>query len=378
MSVPAKVYRRSELEAIRPAMDADGCLYRYKAIWLEGHDDTSDPAQVGIAFHAVQHAYIEKLLAAQVGQDAELADEAFVEGVAAAQTPSRLIPQVRDVWMWHAESFELDLDRFVTAEERGSAGDVGFAPDLVYAHPESNALEVVDFKSGWHPPGTEAEVKALFQARVYARYAMDRWPHFSRYQFTLIAVRFRQRVTVTFTPSELDAVEQEVRAAIATIEAAIASDTFPATAGPACHFCQLDCPLLKQEVMLPPRLSPAQVPVAAAWVLVAEKQLKAVKKALKGAVGVLGPVTVNGVEFANRPTVSRAYPIDVLIEALRAAGVMGAFEDAAARQLTVSHSALAKLFKQYPKLEEALQPHVQTKTSYRFSGKAPGQDEDDE
>jgi hypothetical protein len=51
--------------------------------------------------------------------------------------------------------------------------------------------------------------------------------------------------------------------------------------------------------------------------------------------------------------------------------VMGAFEDAAARELTISHSALAKLFKAYPGLEDDLKGVVQSKTTFRFSAKQP-------
>src|SRR3990172_6682189 len=125
MAKELRVYRRSELEAIKPAMDADGCLLRYKAIWLNGVDDTSDPALIGIAFASIKHAYILKLLDAKLGQDYELAEDAFVGGIAAAQTPSRLVPEVHDLWKFHAEKFELSLERFVAAEERGSAGGVG-------------------------------------------------------------------------------------------------------------------------------------------------------------------------------------------------------------------------------------------------------------
>ena len=369
MATEMKVYRRSELETIKPAIDASGCLFRYDKIWNQGVDDTSDVALIGIAFHAINHAYIEKLREAGLGQDNELAQDAFQDGVVAAQTPSRLLAAVNEVWKWHAESFELDLNRFVAAEERGQAGDVGFTPDLVLAHPERNALEVKDFKSGWHPPQTEEELKKLFQARVYSRYAKDRWPNFSVYEFTLVAVRFRKSVTVQFTHEELDAVEQEVRAAIATIIEANRTQQWPATAGPACHFCSLTCPIADEALTLPVRLHPSQLPKIGSWLLVAEKQLRAVKKTLKQAVATHGPLTVNGMVWANRPSESRLYPVDALMDVLKLRGVMGAFEDAAAQDLTISHSALKRLFKAYPGLEDDLRSVAKTKTSYRFSAK---------
>lgn len=375
MSEALRVYRRSELEAIRPTIDASGCLHRYRKIWMEGVDDTSDVATVGIAFHAVNHAYVEKLMEARLGQDFELAQEAFVEGIAASQTPSRLVPAVHDVWKWHAETFELKTERFVTAEERGSVGDVGFTPDLVYANPERNAIEIVDFKSGWHPPMSVEELKALFQARVYAAYGQQRWPHFSAYEFTLVAVRFRKSVTVSFTPEELDAVRLEVAGAIATIEEAIRTDTFPATPGPSCHFCTLQCPIADQQVTVPKRLDIQQYHALGGWLLVAEKQLRAAKKLMKNACGVFGAATVNGMVWDNRPSTSVAYPLDAVMEVLKARGGMGAFEDPS---LTISKSALAKLFKQFPQLETDLKPFAQEKTSYRFGAKAPGQDDGEE
>lgn len=367
MTGELRVYRRSELEVIKPAIDADGCLLRWKTLYADGVDDTSDPALIGIAFHAINYAYVQALMEARLGQDFEMAEEAFKEGVAAAQTPSRLLPEIHDLWKWHAESFELPVERFVTAEEHGASGNVGFTPDLVLAHPERNSLEIIDFKSGWSPPISEEELKRLWQARVYTSYGAERWPHFGHYEFTLVAVRFRKRITVSFTPDELDAVQQEVDAAIVTIQEAIRLDSYPATPGPACRFCTIACPVADTEVMLPKRLDVQQYHKLGSWLLVAEKQLKMAKKLMKAACAIYGPAVVNGMEYNNRATVSRSYPLDAVLEALKARGAMGAFEDPS---FTISHSALAKVFKQYPKLEEDLKPFVNEKPSYRFSAKA--------
>lgn len=369
MTEQLKIYRRSELEAIKPTIDSVGCLFRFDKIWNRGVDDSSDVSLVGIAFHAIQHSYIMELLENHISQDQELAQKAFVQGVTSAQTPSRLLPEVQALWDWHAPSFELPIERFVAAEERGTVGDVGFTPDLVLGHPEQNALEIIDFKSGWHPPVSEDALKVLFQARCYSKYAQDRWPGFSGYRFTLNAVRFKKSVSVTFTPTELDAVELEVRAAIATIEHARETNQWPATAGPSCSFCSLDCPIASQIQTLPIRLLKDDVPKLASWLLVADKQLKAAKKLLKAAVGVYGPLTVNGVEWNNRPSQSKAYPIQALMDVLQMRGGMGAFED---KSLTISYSALKKLFKMYPGLEDDLAGVVQSKTTYRFGAAKPG------
>ncbi len=363
-----KIYRRSELETIAPQVDAQGCLLRYREIWINGVDDTSDPALLGIGFASIQHRYIQMLVDNQIGQDFDLAIAAYSAGVAAAQTPSRLLPELRQLWQFHAETWELPLERFVAAEERGSVGDVGFTPDLVLAHPEKNALEVIDQKSGWHPPLTEVALKGLFQARVYSRYARDRWPNFSRYLFTLEAVRFKKKTTVEFTNEELDQVELEVQGAIATIEEAKRADHWPATPGPSCHFCTLACPVAEQAVALPVRLPREMVPKLAAWLLVADKQLKAAKKLMKASVATYGAVTVNGVTWDNRPSESQSYPIQSLMDVLQLRGGMGAFEDP---DLTISKSALKKLFKAYPGLEEDLVGAVKTKTTYRFGPAKP-------
>lgn len=375
MGTNLRVYRRSELEAVKPAVDADGCLHRYRMIWVEGADDTSDVALVGQAFARIKHRYIERLLALKVGQDFEEAQQAFLEGIALEGTPSYLIPEVRQVWIFHAEKWQLPVERFVAAEERDATGQVGWAPDLVLAHPETNTLEVIDDKSGWHPPLTEDELRVNFQARVYSRYARDRWPHFQGYTFTLNAVRFNKAVSVTFSQEELDQVDLEVQAAMAAIQEAERTGHWPAVPGPSCHFCTLRCPAADQEMTLPKRLTREQIPVVASFLLVAEKQMRAMKKALKAAVMVHGPVQVNGMVWDNRPSESVAYPVSALLEVLRMRGMAGAFDDSS---LTLSKSALSKLFKAYPMLEEDLAPVRQAKTTYRFGAKAPGQDDAEE
>lgn len=369
------VYRRSELEAI-----ADGCLHRYKALWIDGVDDSSDISLIGVAFAKIKHLYVMRLVDRRLAQDAEEAHAAFVEGVAITQLPARLIPETRDLWEFHANTFALDVERFVAAEERGSGGEVAFAPDLVLAHPESNTLEIIDDKSGWHPPLTEAELKTNFQARIYSRYARDRWSNFSRYDFTLYAVRFNKRVTVSFTAAELDVVDTEVQAAIATIELAKVANAWPAIPGPSCRFCNLACPIADNKMTLPKRLSLEQRLPVAEWLLVADKQLKAMKKLLKESVTANGPISVRGVVWDNRPSVSRTYPIEAVQEAFKRLKIdKQALElIIPGGELTLSASALTKVAKAYPDLMPMLQLVERQKTSYRFSAKAPGADDEDD
>lgn len=364
MTQAARMYRRSELEAV-----GDGCLHRYKAIWIDGVDDTSDLALVGIGLHRVQYVYIQRLVAAGLRQDVEEAQAAFTEGIALSQTPNRLIPEMRLLWDRHAEHWDLPIDQFLTAEERhNEAGSVSWSPDLVLARP--NELEIVDFKWGWSPPLTEEDLRVLFQARVYSFYAQQRWPNFQSYRFTIFAARFNKYISTVFSHEDLDNVERELAAHIATLEEAQATGQWPAVAGPACRFCQLKCPLVDTPVTMPKRfLAASQAEQIGGWILAGQQMIKEAKKALKGWVSVNGPVSVNGVIWDNRPTMERKYPVQAILDVLNKRGVMGAFEE---EGLTISHSALKGLFKRFPAIEEDLAGVMREKQSWRFSAKRGG------
>ena len=374
-----KMYRRSELEAIRPAVDVDGCLARYRALYIDGVDDTSDMALVGIGGHAVKHRYIQRLVEKQIPQDAEEADEAFVEGIALSKTPARLIPEIRKVWQFHVPHFELQLDKFLIAEERQESGDIRWTPDLVLVHPERDELEVIDDKWGWNPPLSEDELRMLFQARVYSFYARSQWKNFSSYRFTLNAVRYGKYVSVVFRENELDSVAVELRAAIAIIEEATRTNEWPEIAGPTCHFCALPCKLADQVLAIPKRLAPAQRQTIGAWLLAHERLTAAVKKVFKADISGNGPVTVNGMVWDNRQTISRNYPAKAVVEALQQVAAVGGLDPTADSGLTISQSALNPFFRQFPKIQQMLEPLAQTKTSYRFSARKPGaNDEEDD
>lgn len=363
------LYRRSELQAVD-----EGCLHRYHEIWVKGTDDMSDIALVGITCHAIKFRYIQKLVELQIEADSELAQAAFFEGIAFAQAPPHLIPEIREIWERHAEVFELDLKHFITAEEKQTTeGGVTFTPDRVEANTRINELEIHDDKWGWAPPLSDEEVKSLFQARVYSLMARERWPGFSSYRFIIHAIRFNRSSTATYTAAELDQIEREVRAHIGTIERAKETGHWPAVAGPACRFCALACPLMDQTpAVMPKRLLEASQAVSlGSWVLAAEQMLKAAKKALKGYASAHGPISVQGIVYDNRPSQERKYRIDAVLEALRLNNIAGAFEDPKQEGLTISHSALKKLFKIYPQVERDLELQVIEKVKYRFSAKQP-------
>lgn len=366
-----QVYRRSELESI-----GDGCMHRYKSIWIDGVDDTSDVALIGIGFAAVKHCYIVRLLEKQLPQDYEEAQEAFVEGVGLCKLPVRLIPELRALWFFHVETFELELDRFIAAEERTTSGDVGWTPDLVYGDPITNTLEIIDDKSGWHPPLTEVEVRMLFQGRTYSRYARDRWPNWDHYRFTIHAVRFKTYTSVVFSQAELDQVELEIRAAISVKQQCERDGKWPAVAGPACHFCTLACPIVDSPVTLPKRvMTHAEAMKLAGVTLAAKPTLRAIDKALKGWCSTHGPLEVNGLVFDNRRTDSVSYPFPAVAESIQALPKDQTANVPVGSDVTISRSSLKGAFKAHPQLERLLAPSAITKAGYRFSAKKPGSTE---
>lgn len=363
------VLRRSAMQT------AKSCLFRYKRIWIDGVPDSNDYSLKGIAFHSCAHRYIARLVSHGTPADHDEAKAAFVEGIAAALTPPNLVPEVRAIFFQWAEHFELDIEWFLAAEEHQiGKSQHTFTPDLVYARP--NGLEIVDFKTYWRPL-SEEQIRADFQALFYVYYAQRIWPNFQKYTFTHSYVRFGTQVSVEFTAADFDGFADSVEAVAATEEEAQARNEWPATAGPECAYCTLDCPIADNEALMPVRMPlPQQAQAVGAWLVANTRKATAGLKALKAYVSAYGPVTVGGVEWNNRPVTQRLYPIGDVLRILKERNVMGAFDGEAG--LTISHSALAKLIKQFPQLAADLLPFQQTKTTYRFSAQAPGDDEDGE
>lgn len=359
--------RRSAFEA------ASECLFRYKALWVDGVDDSSDFALRGIAFHACAHRYIERLVALRLVQDHEEAQAAFIEGIATSRLPGRLVKEVRELYDRWAEHFALDLDHFLTAEERQENSDQDFTPDLVYARPHE--LEIQDWKT-FFTALTEAQARADWQARMYVRNAMKKWPGFPSYRFTFVFVRLGKTLSLTFSPDELATLERDVEAVLSMVKMAIDTGEWPATPGGACTYCELKCPIVDQPMVIPKRLDVAQVGGFAAAVLAGEQMMKVAKKTLKAYCVANGPVQVGNVVFENRPVTARSYPVSDLMKVLAHRNLMGAFDDSQIKgALTISHSALSKLFRQFPMLETDLSPVVQEKQTYRFSARKPGADD---
>ena len=350
------ILRRSAIQT------ATSCLHRYKAIWLDGVPDQSDLSMTGIGFHACAHKYIERLVQRGLTADAEEAGLAFKDGIASALTPARLVPQVRTIYERWAERFELDLPHFLAAEAHQiGKTDQTFTPDLVYGRP--TGLEIKDFKTFWHGM-TEAQVRADFQARFYVYNAMRIWPNFPSYTFTQEYVRYGTSTSVQFTADDFGAFEAEVEAVAAAEREARHRGEWPATAGPECAYCELRCPLADHPAILPKRFTlPAQAVIVAEWLLAAETQLKATRKALKAYCAAHGAVNVKSVLFDHRPVLLKSYPLEDVLRVLKtrkAAEMSG---------LMISHSALARLMKADPRIEQDLLPVQQEKTSWRFGPK---------
>ena len=359
------VLRRSAVQA------AKSCLYRYRKIWVDGVPDESDYARVGIGFHATAHAYVMRLVAANLPADDEEARLAFPEGIAKVHTPARLVPEVQYIHRWWAEKFQLNLKAFLASEERQE--ESGYAPDLVYAHP--NELEQVDWKTFWTML-TEEQLRQDFQARWYSFMAMRIWPNFQSYRFTHSYVRLGRLTSVVFQPHELATFGDEVAAVAASIAAAEEHDEWPATPGPDCDYCTLQCPVMDRPELIPARLLTREQAMKAAELSRAGKQLvKQVDKALKGWCAVNGPLELNGLVYDNRPSEQRWYPADKVIKVLHERNIAGGFDQ---EGLTISHSALSKLFKRFEGLEDALAPFLQQKTVYRFGPKKPGIGDDED
>src|SRR5262245_50501072 len=207
---------------------------------------------------------------------------------------------------------------------------------------------------------------------------MIEWPNFPEYRFTFDFVRLRTTISIPFRPEMLTSLTREVASVQAQIEAAEASGNWPATPGPACGYCELKCPVVDQPLNLPKRfLTPTQAEQLGGWILAGEQMVRQAKKALKSYCASHGPVTVRGIVWDNRPRLERRYPIDQVLLLLKQRNIFGAFDAAAEEGLTISHSALMPLFRQFPALEDDLASIVQEKRTWRFGARKPGAEDDE-
>lgn len=318
------VHRRSAIEAF-------ACPRRYKALYIDGVPDASDPARRGSAFHAAAHRYIEALRARKQTSDLELAQLALTHGLAETITPPHLAHEVTDLfWRW-AESFELDLDALLVAEKRQQDEEgYSWTPDLVYAH--DDVLEIRDWKTH-HAIWSESQAAAEFQARWYCWQARKLWPGFDRYRIVFVFVRYGVEVAAEFDVPELEYFETSVEGIVAAIRRAHETDDFPAIPGESCSYCTLTCDVAEHPERVPLRLiSRVSAERALGLKLAMTAALRTIDEALRGYCQEHGPVTCNGMEIAHRPTEKREYPAAGVYDVLHAAEIPPKF--------SVSKSAL--------------------------------------
>lgn len=321
----------------RSAVEAFGCPYRYQKIYLEGVEDAGDEALRGRAFHVVALVYIHRLVAAGTASDHQEAVAAFVEGMALIRVPDHLREEVERLFFRWAERFDLNVDAFLQAEELVAQDDREFRPDLVYAHP--GELEIYDFKT-FFKGLTEIQARKELQPRWYLVEAKRAWPGFKRYRFTWDFVRLGWKLSIVFTADEVDELAPGVQTAIDQVAQAEATGDFEPLPGSHCGLCRLNCPAVSDALdldrgLVPMRVtSPDQAVKVGGHVLVLERRLKLLKKALGAYCSLEGPVTVGGEQFAHTASLSARYP------AVDAIAILDA-HDLNTERVTLSKSGLA-------------------------------------
>jgi hypothetical protein len=360
---PSGKRRRSALEAF------DGCPWRYHQIYNLGAEDKGDEANRGIAFHEIAFRYIDRLAKARTPMDAEELSLAISEGIALSNCPTALLDEVTELAGRWGSSFELDLDAYLTAEQRQESERFTWIPDLVYVRPTH--VEILDWKT-FYRGFTDAQARKEFQARFYLLQALEIWPGFPEYWFTFVFVRLNYRVTIKVTPDEIETWRPQVEGILAGLEAAERSGEWPAIPGSHCGLCRLACPIVDNPARLPVRLvSVEERDKAAGEILAGEQRLKALKKALAAYVGKEGPFVLNGQAFSQTETATVTYPANDTLDALKTAG-------ADVSGITVSKTGIGKVLKTLAADAQAVLAKLAvTKTGWRFGHKKAGADLDD-
>jgi hypothetical protein len=352
------VHRRSALEAF-------SCPRRYRALYLDGVPDESDPARRGSAFHAAAHRYILLLQKSGQASDLELAREALRDGLAETITPPQLVHEVTDLfWRW-AESFELDLDALLLAEERQQdAAGYTWQPDLVYAH--DDVLEVKDWKSHF-AIFSDARAASEFQAKFYAWQARKLWPNFETYRITFVFVRYGVEVSAEFDVAELEYFETSVEGLVGAMRRAHETDTFPAIPGASCSVCSLTCEVAEHPERIPLRLiSKVSAERALGAKLAMTAALRSIDQALNAYCAEHGPVTCNGMEIGHRPAPKVEFPAEGVYQVLATFDIPPRF--------TVSKNALRSFLttKKFSHVREPLEAIAKVTPGSRFEAKRVG------
>lgn len=350
------------------------CPARYEKLHVLGLADTSDPARRGSTIHRANELYVAALASGGMPSDPDAARAALHQAIVDESTPAHLVADCEDLWSSWAERFELDIEAFLEAENRRSVTGFSFKPDMVFVRPE--ALEIVDLKTHYQGLGEKA-AKADFQARMYSHLASQVWPGFSTYRFTFEFLRLRARVTVTYTPAELDVIGRQLAAHADAIVAAHKAKDWPAAPGDQCKWCTFACPAVDDAARTPVRLLSHEDAVSVARDVTVLSQALAVKrKALAGYCGVNGPVLLDTQEWGHHPSESVTFPAAGVIDLLRQ-------HLCDVTKLTVNKTAVKAYLtaKKWAHVGPGIAALAVTKLGTRFGAKkvgGTGEDEEDE
>ena len=346
----------------RSMLEASECGLRYKRLYVEGMQDESAYSLRGTAFHEVHFQYIKALAAASLPMDLDLAEAAFEKGIAICHTPPQIIPEVYGIWRRHVEHFDLDLDKYHSAERHRVRLDVAvpyqYKPDLEYVHADKDEIETFDWKS-YHVAFTEAQAAELFQTIYYVWAAMQEFPGYKTYRMTYVFVRLNRTVSVVYDAASFADLDAQVRASEAARRERHRTNDFAPCPGEVCRFCQLSCPVMDDERRAFVRVnSKESFQTVAGSLIVFEKTVKLMKKALKAYATSEGEQNVGGEIFRQRQVIQKRYPAKQVIDHIQALGDEATF--------TVSASTLKALEKRIPGLAEDLEPLALVKETARF------------
>lgn len=368
MAVQLPVLRQS-------AIAAASCLKRFHETQILGLEDDSDESRRGSAFHRIAfEEYVPRLVALQRAQDLEELREAFTRGIRATRCPSHLIDEVEDLVFFWGERFELNLGAFLLSEERQIADGLSWKPDLTFAHrntPEGSILEIEDAKT-YRMILTADAIRREFQPKFYIWRAMEAWPGFDVYRFTMTFVRYGVRVSLDFSRAELDALKLKVEATLQVIGDAITRDEWPAQPGEHCGFCRLACEVADDPRTLDRRILTAEEAEAVAGrILIMRRMLSADDAALRAWCVTEGPVLAGAMEFAHRETERQKWPVALVLDECKKAGVPPPLFRCG-KTILRPLIATKKAKRAYPALVEALEGAAITIKGTTFGAKKRG------
>lgn len=341
---------------------AFGCAARYHKLHILHMPDTSDPARRGSTVHRANELYLKALAEQKMASDFDLAQWAFRQALVDEATPAHLVPDCEMLWMNHVETFELDLEAFLEAEERRASGRFSFKSDWTYIHADHVAAH--DIKTHYQAL-TEEGAKRDLQARMTAYLTAQVFPGFSYYRFVWHFVRLRQIVSVDFKPADLDAIGRQLEAHADAIEEATRTDNWPATPGVTCAYCSFECPLVDDALRAPVRIHTVEeAELMASYLVLMKAKVAETQRVIEQYTALNGPVRSAEHEFAHRPYERLSFPAEATLAVLNAHG-------ADTRKLTFGTTALRSWLtaRKHASVKQDLDGVAEKKAGTKFSMK---------